>query len=211
RQVADVRLGVPTRRRSRDGAGHRVLVGAQIGQKCGGRRHRAHADHDVHLRRVLRLPRPAGVAAGGGLWLPVEVARSGYALGATARGVRRCGSIGIVAARPHRPDPGRVAGGRSGRRHLDVSVDTQKRSMTRECLPAGSHSTSGRVGETVPGGREDLNRWWGRIEPVWHLLYAGLLALVTLTTWLTGSLDTAQRWTAMVLLTAMAALYALVG
>lgn len=54
-------------------------------------------------------------------------------------------------------------------------------------------------------------RWWERIEPIWHSLYLGLLALAIITTALDGRVDLDRRWIVLGLLTAMAATYGLVG
>jgi signal transduction histidine kinase len=63
----------------------------------------------------------------------------------------------------------------------------------------------------VSGGSEELDRWWGRIIPIWHALYLGLLALAMVTTLVDVRLDEVQRWTVTGLIVVMAGGYFVLG
>ncbi|NED97643.1 sensor histidine kinase [Phytoactinopolyspora alkaliphila] len=63
----------------------------------------------------------------------------------------------------------------------------------------------------VSGGSDELDRWWGRIIPIWHVLYLGLLALAAVTTLIDVRLGADQRWAAAGLIAVMAAGYLVLG
>jgi signal transduction histidine kinase len=115
-----------------------------------------------------------------------------------------------------------VDGGGIDRRDPDVPVAAPRRRLSgsRSFVAVAAGSLRSRLprpvdedatGTVAGGSLAAYERWWDRIEPIWHTFYLGLVALAIITTAIDGRLDVDRRWIIVGLLTAMAMVYGLVG